>query len=396
MKILLAALIFLVSCAIEGEELVFEVAAPDHDLVNIPVYVDLPSTSYDENAGVCLRAADGVIPGQVEVISESVHRLWWIANQPAGSSETYFLVTNDKCAAEQYSWKEVKDDATQLVLEDRPVIQYEHPVFDPEDIETTKKPFHHVYNPAGNELLTKGLGGLWPHHRGIYFGYNHVYVDGDDTQIDIWHARNGERSEHSETLKELTGPVMGGHIVKIDWKDHEGVTFIEETREIRVYNQPDGESLIDFKSTLVALDKPVSLGGDRQHAGVQFRAAQDVVDNEESTRFIRPEDISHLPDNEEIGGEEMINLPWNAMYFEIDDRPYTVSYLSHPGNPNHAEMSERRYGRFGEFFPYELEAGEFLEVNYRFWIRAGNEPNVDDIVTRYKAYSEQSPVKIIQ
>ena len=57
---------------------------------------------------------------------------------------------------------------------------------------------------------------------------------------------------------------------------------------------------------------------------------------------------------EEIEGEDIYDLPWNAMHFMIDEKPFTVSYLSHPSNPDNVAMSERLYGRFGEFFPMIL------------------------------------------
>ncbi|MEX2404960.1 MAG: DUF6807 family protein [Balneolales bacterium] len=367
------------------QEEIFTVLSNDHDLINAPVYAELESGNYDENTVVCLNSETEIIPGQIETVSGTKHKLWWVVNQTAGESKTYTINRDEECSTVNFSWETVSDGATRLVLGDQPIIQYEHPVYDKDNVEETKKPFHHVYNPAGNELISNGPGGLYPHHRGIFFGFSQIYRDGSDEQINIWSSSNGERSEHVEIIKEFTGPVMGGHIVQIDWKDREGNSFIEETREIRVFQQPAGESLIDFHSTLKALDGPVRLEGDRQHAGVQFRAAQFVADHSEQTRFIRPAHLSHLQPDEEIGEEDMMNLPWNAMNFKIEDQPFTVAYLSHPSNPD-AEMSERLYGRFGEYFPHYLTAEDPLTAGYRFWITTHEEPSANDIGLRHHAY----------
>jgi hypothetical protein len=363
----------------------FTLNSGEHDLINAPVYVDLEDSKLYVNGRFCLRTQDDEVPVQVENLDEARQRIWWIANAEAGQTINYELRSNGQCHTGEYTWEQVGKHSRQLTFGGRPVIQYEHPVFDPDDIEGTKKPFHHVFEPSGDQLITKGPGGLYPHHRGIFYGYNHVYINGE--RIDIWHARNGERSEHIEVIREYAGTVMGGHEVKIHWKDMEGNPFIEEIREVRVFKPQDGETLIDFHSTMTAVKGPVRLEGDRQHAGVQFRASQYVAENRENSKFIRPPALSHLSGTKEIDGDDIYDLPWNAMHFMIDDKPFTVVYMSHPSNPSGAEMSERLYGRFGEFFPYHLTKDNPLVVHYRFLVIEGPEPSPETLDKRYQAYT---------
>ncbi len=377
--------LFFAGCNPPEYEMLLQVEAGDHYHINAPVYVELDSIAFDEDASICLTYDGVTVPGQSEIFDGNRQRIWWIVNLEPGESAVYGVTLGDECYSEEYAWERVDDNSTRLLFNGNPVIQYEHPVFDPDDIDGTRKPFHHVFEPSGDDLITKGPGGLYSHHRGIFYGYNHVYIN--DEQIDIWHANNGERSEHAEIIREFSGPVMGGHEVKILWKDHDGEPFIEETRIIRTYRQGQGESLIDFYSILRAIDGPVRLEGDRQHAGVQFRADQYVADNSEQTKFIRPEAWSHVDPRQEIDGADMYDLPWNAMHFRINEDPFTVSYMSHPANPDEAEMSERLYGRFGEFFPYELDVNNPLTVNYRFWISEGEEPSVDQLDIRYQGFA---------
>lgn len=385
-SVIFAVLIFS-ACVEVNDDQVLQVTLPSGDLnlINTPVYIDIEDRSFEEISVLCVYTENEVIPAQVEKLSETKHRIWWTASKPASDSVTYSFRIGGDCYDQVLTWESAGDQSSLLRMGDQPVLQYEHPVYDSNDVEQTKKPFHHLFDPAGDKLITKGPGGLYSHHRGIFFGYNHIYIN--DTRVDIWHARNGERSEHEEVLNEITGPVMGGHIVKIYWKDHDGEAFLEEKRDIRAFRQFDDVTIVDFSSTLSAVGDPVRLDGDRQHAGVQFRVAQYVADNADQTSFIRPQNLAHVNPREEIEGDDMMDLPWNAMHFQIEDRSYTVAYLSHPDNPAGAEMSERLYGRFGEFFRYEVTPDNPLQVHYRFIVMSGSLTR-EEIEKQYRLYSD--------
>jgi hypothetical protein len=364
----------------------------EHALNGMPVSVELNLQHSVNDTPGCL-VHDGIeIPAQVERIDEGAARIWFVIDQPAHESRIHRLHIGKECDdGNSFTWERIRDDAVRLALNGRPLLQYEHPVIDPEKIEETKKPYHHVFDPDGRQLITKGLGGLYPHHRGIFFGYNRIQVE--DNEYDVWHAVNGEHTEHVEFVQSFSGPVMGGHIVRIEWRGRDGLTFAEEVREIRVYKQPENESLIDFRSTLRSIDGTVILDGDLHHAGVHFRASQDVADHNERSRFMRPVQWADLPEDEEFGADELMDVPWNAFGFSIEDSRYTVAYMSHPGNPSGAEFSERLYGRFGEFFPYVLTPGNPLYIRYRFWVVSGKCVNREEVQERYEVYANPPEVR---
>lgn len=379
----------------------------DTKINNDPVYVDLTSDPLDEHVPVCLKNEDGAsTPGQIETLEDGTQRLWWIADVPEGSTVSYEVYTDENCNKEGgFYWKRVRQDATRLMLGGKPVIQYEHPVFDFDDNEATRKPYHHVYDPTGNGLITKGVGGTHSHHRGIFSGFvlftgegREDKPKGHEDRINIWAPSDGERSEHQKILKEFSGPVMGGHVLEILWIDQNDNTLIRETRDIRVFKQPRGEVMIDFTSHLRSTAEPVMLSGDAHHGGVHFRAAQYVADNPESTMFIRPEHWSHLPPEDENKGrtfpENLHITPWDAMNFNIRDRMYTTSQFTHPDNPGKGEMGERKYGRIGYFFPHDLTEDNPLDLNYRFWITAGQAPRRKDIDMKYNSYASPPDISI--
>ncbi|HUG41568.1 MAG TPA: DUF6807 family protein [Longimicrobiales bacterium] len=351
-----------------------------------PTYFLVQSPDVEPDAAVCVAVGASARPGQVERVDGVVARVWWLAGD-ADDRAAAALLSTPECPAGEWAWERAESHASVLRRDGRAVLRYEHPVFDPDRIEETKKPFHHVFDPDGRRPITKGVGGQFSHHRGIFYGYNDIRIEGEVERLDVWHGADGEHTEHVRVLEEYAGPVMGGHRVEILWKDRGGTPFIEEERDVRVFDLPGDELLIDVVSTLRSLRGAIALGGDRQHAGVQFRAAQEVADSPESTRFIRPAAWAHLPADQEQDGAHFIDLPWNAMRFSLDGRSYTVAYLSHPSNPEGADMSERQYGRIGEFIRRTISPTEPSTLRYRFWISADRPIGREDIARRHAEFA---------
>src|SRR5687767_1895075 len=145
---------------------------------------------------------------------------------------------------------------------------------DPAKREETYKVFHHVYSPDGSRLLTKGPGGQFTHHRGVYYGFNKVTY-GDGKSCDIWHCSKDAHQAHEAFLASEAGPVFGRHRLSIRWNGVGKDEFARETRELTAWAVPGG-ILLDFVSSLEAKIGPVKLDGDPQHAGFHFRADNEV------------------------------------------------------------------------------------------------------------------------
>ncbi len=271
-------------------------------------------------------------------------------------------------------WNDTAGEHMDLVVNGRPVLRYMYAKLDestPEKRSATFKPYHHVFDPAGKRLLTKGPGGTFPHHRGLYFGFNRISY-GDGQTADTWHCNKGEFQSHEKVLASEAGPVLGRHTLQIDWHGKDGKAFAQETREMTAYNTAGG-TLIEFATRLDSLAGPIKLDGDPQHAGFQFRATQEVPDKTKAqTYYLRPDGkgepgkFRNWPND-----KQHVNLPWHALSIVLDDQRYTVAMLDRPENPKEARFSERDYGRFGSYFEYELDAKKSLELNYRVWVQIG-------------------------
>ena len=75
-------------------------------------------------------------------------------------------------AEKGFQWKEDAGKHVDLLKDGKKIARYVYERMDPKDRERTYKPFHHVYQANGKDFLTKGPGGKYTHHRGIYFGFS--------------------------------------------------------------------------------------------------------------------------------------------------------------------------------------------------------------------------------
>jgi hypothetical protein len=288
-------------------------------------------------------------------------------------------------APPHFKFADEKDGTTDLLFDGRKVLQYFHPKRDAADHFYTFKPFHNVYDPAKGETMLSNSSaktakdGLYPHHRGLFFGFNKITY-GDKQEADIWHGTNNVFSQHDKTLATQTGEVFGQQRSAISWHGKDGNTFATEEREVTAYAVPGG-TLIDWGTTLsTKLDK-VKLSGDPQHAGFHFRANQEVAKNgKENTYYLRPDGKGKNGETRNWDANpkatvskdpRTVNLPWNACSFVTGGKRYTVLRIDHPDNPKESRGSERDYGRFGDYFEYDLTPDKPLKLKYRVWVQEG-------------------------
>ena len=289
-------------------------------------------------------------------------------------------------AADGFQWKPAEADHIDLEYNGKPALRYMMPTLDessPEKRNETFKPYHHVFSPDGQTLLTKGPGGLYPHHKGIFYGFNKITY-GDGKTCDTWHCTGKAFQSHEEVLKSETKIDDAWHKTAIDWHGQDGEVFAHEKRKVTIsrltHHEVDGWQ-ITFNSKLESADgTPIHLDGDPQHAGFQFRASQEVPDKTaKETYYLRtdgkgqPGDYRNWePKNpDEAKNAECENRPWNALSMVIGGQRYTVVYLDHPDNPKPARYSERDYGRFGSYFVTDVTKEKPLKVKYRLWIQPG-------------------------
>jgi hypothetical protein len=391
MNRILSALVFLAlpSYALAGP---FNIAVTGGKTDQANVVVRFPVPEGDPVAFNVVELSTGATvpaqltgPGQTDDPAVKQFLVFVLPKLKAGETVTAMPNTvNYFVAPPHFQFVEKPGAPTELVVASvnakRPVMQYFNLSHDTSDHFYTFKPFHNVYDPVeGKVMLTNSSAktakdGLFPHHRGLFFGFNRISY-GDNQTADIWHGANNVFSEHNKTLGSEAGEVVGRQRAAISWHGKDGKSFANEEREVAAYAVPGG-TLIDWSTVLsTKLDK-VRLDGDPQHAGFHFRANQEVAKNgKENTYYLRPDGKGKIGEtrNWDAKGKNpiAINLPWNACSFVTGGKRYTVLRINHPDNPGETRGSERDYGRFGDYFEYDLTSEKPLKLEYRVWVQEG-------------------------
>jgi hypothetical protein len=383
---LLALFLSTALAAASDRSVTISVTAGKHDRQNTPVKVTLPANRQAEAA--ILKTADGkLLPVQVTAASltgaETSERELHFVLPSLKAGETLKLTAelSEKPLNSQaggFAWQDTPGEYAELSFGSpaRSVLRYMYKPLDDSSKqarEQTYKVFHHLFDPTGQQLLTKGPGGLYTHHRGLFFAFNRVTY-GDGKKADVWHCTGDAHQSHEGFLSQETGPVLGRHRVAVDWHGQKKEVFAKEQRELTVYNVPGGH-LVEFASRVRTTGGPVRLDGDPQHAGFHFRAAQEVAEKTKGQTYYLRTDGKGKPGEtrnwDPKTGKGPADLPWNAMSFVVGGQRYTAVYLDHPDNPKEARYSERDYGRFGSYFEYDLTEDKPLQVKYRLWLQAG-------------------------
>ena len=250
--------------------------------------------------------------------------------------------------------------------------------YDTERLTDTYKPYLHVMDADGERPITKGPGGQFPHHRGVFIGYNRMTVGGKN--YDLWHMSGGPQV-HQKFLDQQAGADQARFTSLVHWNAKDGQTLLEEERTF-VFHAVDAPGLVkvDVTSKLKAVGGDAVLGGDPEHAGIQYRPAAEL--DKKQSRYLFPAE-GNDPRRDH-------DLPWAALRYVLDGKTYSVVQLNAPTNPKGTVWSAYRdYGRFGAFPKAEIAAGQTLTLDYRFLVMTGDLPDREQIQKHYDEYASQ-------
>jgi hypothetical protein len=237
------------------------------------------------------------------------------------------------------------------------VATFVHAPYDRAQHSATCKPWLRVFAADGRQL-TKDLGGLYPHHRGLFVGWNQVRCGGKS--FDFWHCSHGE----SQRVVSFRGDGMAQE-AHVDWLAANGSAIVREVRTVTLRPIDASSFALDVALALEAADADVQLGGDPQHAGCQFRAPQQFAAAVEPVvSYLRPPTAHGSADDVWTG------CAWIAATLPLAGGPVTVLRVEAADNPP-ATWSTRAYGRFGAMCTAKLTAGAPLRLRYRYVVAAG-------------------------
>ena len=224
----------------------------------------------------------------------------------------------------------------------------------------TYKPYLRIVDPTTGQAITKGPGGTYTHHRGIFFGW--MRIGFEQQKLDLWSMGSG-RQVHTGFKEQVAKDGTAKLVSLINWNDKKGQLIISEERtmELSPLAAP-GFLRVDFSTTVKAEAGDLQLEADPEHGGVHYRAPQEV--DAAKTEYFFPA-AKPLPHKD-------VDYPWVGMNYTLGEKSYGVVQLDHPANPRGTKWSAYRdYARFGAYPHATLKKGETLSLKYRFLISQG-------------------------
>jgi len=249
----------------------------------------------------------------------------------------------------------------------------------PESLHETYKPYLHIMNASGEQPITKGAGGQFTHHRGIFIGWSKIRHEGNT--YDRWHMRGGE-IVHQKFLELNADDDSAVVSSETAWHGADRKPILTEQR-VMTFHPGSGSVrfVVDFESRLTPTGSGVVLDGDPEHAGVQFRPSNNVD---------RKKTVYHFP-TDDADPKQDRDYPWVGETFTLDGEQHSIVHVNHPENPKDTRYSAYRdYGRFGAFFVKEIPEGETLTVRYRFLIIDGEMPEQATLKPYISAFQKAS------
>jgi len=275
-------------------------------------------------------------------------------------------------AATGFTFNGEKGQHLDVLRDGKPVARYMY-AHDPQKKVETNKPFLHVFDAEGKTPITNGPGGEYPHHRGIFIGWRKLTVAGKS--YDFWGMKDGQQL-HRKFIMAKNDSVFTS---SVDWLTNDSNLLLKEERTFRFLpSTSPAYVVIETTSKLKAVAGEAILDGDPEHAGLQFRAANEM--DRDSTEYVFPKENADPRIDKDY--------PWVGESYTLNGKQYSVVYLNHPSNPKDATTSAYRdYGRFGAFFKTTLPKGGELILRVRFLIITGAMPSADVIQKAYNQFA---------
>lgn len=263
---------------------------------------------------------------------------------------------------------------------DRPVYVYRHGVMLKDGIAADRARssyLHPIYGLDG-EVLTDDFPEDHLHHRGLFWSWPHVGIDGQ--QYDLWMLKGiGHRFERFLERKVTpTGAVLA---VENGWFVGDRKVMQEQVRFSAGPASADNRA-IDVECTWVPLDRPISLSGaeGKSYGGMTLRFAQGT------------NTLITTPMGNGTNDLYMTRLPWADLTRLFDGRsqPSGAALFVPPDHPDFPPTwLTRHYGVLCLGWPgveaRTFPAGTPIHCRYRVWVHRGV-PDKQKLESAYAAY----------
>jgi Family of unknown function (DUF6807)/3-keto-disaccharide hydrolase len=378
-----------------SQEYAVTVSAPNHAYLEAPVAVtvDAPRGS----AAVTVWQGAKMVPSQAHWEGDRAHVTWMVRDLKQGGTVRYRLAFEKDARPLPAAGVRIVRSGENLD------IRVNDELFTRYDTTTgPNKPYFYPINGPGGKRITRhypletvaGESRDHPHHRGMWF--THFVVNG----VDYWsEGPRAGKTVHRKYEGIESGPVYGAFRAVTDWIAPDGKKPLEDVRDVRVYNIPEGR-LMDIAVAVRATEGPVTFGDEKD--GLFGLRVADTMRVKGGMGHI--EMSTGIKDGDAWGKR----ADWVDYYGPVDGATVGVAIFDHPQNLRHPTWWHARdYGLFtanpfgihdfegkpAKTGDYTLPAGETITFRYRLLFHNGTtaEAHIADV---WNAYADPPRVEI--
>lgn len=293
----------------------------------------------------------------------SARRLWRRAVGVIAAWAGIALAVGAAVRGEEFRFAPLDETSVGLWEGSRPVLVYNHGVRHGPDVPADRARacyVHPLYGPDG-EVLTDDFPRDHYHHRGLFWAWPHVRVEG--REYDLW-ALHGIRQQFERWLEQTADSSSAVLAVENGWYVEDRKVLGERVR-LRVGTATESGRTIDVELRLTALGQPVTLWGaeGKSYGGLSLRFAPRLDTRITTVQGQAADDLN------------CAKLAWadlTARFQRSAGQSGIALFVDrgHPGFPT--SWITRNYGFLGVGWPgiepVTLKPNEPVACRYRLWI----------------------------
>ena len=279
-------------------------------------------------------------------------------------------------------WEDDGEATLSLYEEERLVFDYHYGVVSaPEGVPThrDRSSYFHPLMGLDGQTYTADFPGDHFHHRGLFFGWPGIFVDGK--RHDMWHML-GIRTIFERVLYKEIGPVFALITIENGWyiKDQK---VMDEIMELKVWNSGKVGQTMDIRYTWKPLTE-IKIGPKdyKGYGGLNFRFQE--REGTVITNIDGPQKTSN-----------QVKSPWADLSGRFEGKPYMsgAAIMNKPdnlaANPGWILRASDDFGVIGVAWPgndtFTFKPGKRYSNHYRLWLHRGDVQSgcVEDIFDSY-------------
>lgn len=400
-SIFLFFLMFITVSCVQEEKYLFKIQEDSGIFQTGPVAISVPQVKFKKFQ---LTKGNKVIPSEYDSVTNKL----WFVHEGEASEEYRIEETTDLIAADGRLTASKNEENLQLLLDDKPVVQYRYEMsYPPKGIDSIygKSGFiHPIITPKGDTLTRINPPDHW-HHYGLWGPWTHTRID--TTRVDFWNLGEGMGTVLFKEFNKIDNGAVSASFVAT--QEHIALKTanapqvgLNEGLELKLWdlNRPD-RYMFDYTTTFSSpLANGILFEAYRYGGGIGLRFNERWKAN--NCKVLTSEGNDRLT-------ADGSNARWCIVSGEASDGKGIngILFLSYPENRMHPEpmrvwpidANDGRGDMFFEFCPirheeWRIKNGKTYELKYRMVVFDG-ELTADEAEAYWQNFAKPITLKRI-